>query len=116
MSDWIQSNWFELGSLMVQFAVLVTLAWFGRKLLRILSVSFGHSEALPRVSPSNVAVEQRVVEQEYAPPAFQPARQALARESRTWPGLIEWLREPIGNGGTYSRNRFIRWFQAPIGS
>ena len=28
ISDWIQSNWFELGSLLVQCAMLVTLAWF----------------------------------------------------------------------------------------
>ena len=26
MSDWIQTNWFELGSILVQCAVLATLA------------------------------------------------------------------------------------------
>ena len=110
MSDWIQSNWFELGSLLVQCAVLLTLAWFGRKLLRILSASYRG------LSPSNVAAQQRAIEQAYAPPAYEPDGQDSGGGTETWPGLIAWLREPMGRGEVLSRNRFIRWFQEPMGS
>jgi hypothetical protein len=116
ISDWIQSNWFELGSLLVQGAVLVTLGWFGRKLLRILSASYGQSEAARRLSPSNVAAQQRAIEQAYAPAAFEPDRQGSGGGTGTWPGFFAWLREPMGRGEIRSRNRVIRWFQEPMGS
>jgi hypothetical protein len=35
--DFIQSNWYELGSLAFQFAILAIVVSFGRKALRILS-------------------------------------------------------------------------------
>jgi hypothetical protein len=118
ISDWIQSNWFELGSLLVQCAMLVTLAWFGRKLLRILSASFEHNEALRGLSPSKVVDEQQTAEPAhgFATPEFESAGQGSAGRTGTSPGLIAWLQEPMGSGGIHSSNRVIRWLQAPMGS
>lgn len=46
MSDWIQSNWFELSTVILQLATLATLAWLGNKALAILASSRRHAESL----------------------------------------------------------------------
>lgn len=116
LSDWIQSNWFELGSLLVQSAVLLTLAWYGRKVLRILAAPNNHSEAPRRLAPANFADEQPTTNEAFAAPQFESPRHASVEVAAPWPGLIEWLRTPMGSGGTRSNNRVIRWLQTPIGS
>lgn len=35
--DFVQSNWYEIGSLAFQFAILAVVVWFGRKAVRVLS-------------------------------------------------------------------------------
>ena len=38
-STWIQSNWYELGNLLSQFAFLAAGIWFARKILRTMRAS-----------------------------------------------------------------------------
>ena len=116
ISDWIQNNWFELGSLLVQCALLATLAGFGRKLLRILAISYGQNEDLRRLSPPNVAAEQLTNKHAFATPEFESAGYGSGGVAAPWPGLIAWLQTPMGSGRIRPRSRVIRWLQAPIGS
>jgi len=97
MSEWLQSNWYEAGSLLFQFAILVALAWFGRNILKILRVSLGQEE--------------------------QPARPELSYTANAghsggigaaWNGVIVWLQTPMGSGGVGPFRRMIRWLQAPM--
>jgi hypothetical protein len=46
MFDWIGSNWFELGSLALQLAILSVAVSYGRKALRILSVPLAAGRAV----------------------------------------------------------------------
>jgi hypothetical protein len=112
MSDWIKSNWFELGSLLVQCAVLATLAWYGRKVLRILSASYDQLEALRR----NVAAEQKITEQAFALAGFEHTGDSSGGIAAAWRALITWLRAPMGSGGIGPSSRLKRWLQAPMGS
>jgi hypothetical protein len=43
--DWVQNYWFELSSLLLQLATLVTVIWFGRKGLAIFAGSPRATEA-----------------------------------------------------------------------
>jgi hypothetical protein len=112
ISDWIQSNWFELGGLLVQCAVLATLAWYGRKVSRILMASYDQMEALRR----NVAAEQQITKQAFAPAGFERDEHGSGGVAAAWGDLITWLRAPMGSGRIGPRSRVIRWLQAPMGS
>ncbi len=116
LSDWIQSNWFELGSLLVQCAVLATLAWYGRKVLSILVASYDQNEALRRLWLSNAAAEQRITQQALAPTGFDRAGHNSGRVAAAWRGLITWLQGPMRSGRIRPSRKVIRWLQAPMGS
>ena len=94
--DWVQNNWFALGSLLIQFGILATLAWFGRSILRIIKA---WDEAQPRVALPEAADDRY--------------EGGLAT---TWHGVIRWLQEPMGTGGPGPFRRIIRWLQAPMGT
>lgn len=96
LSDWVQSNWFQLGSFLVQFGILATLAWYGRSILRIIRA---WDEAQPRVALPDAADERY--------------EGGLAT---TWHDIIRWLQEPMGSGGPGPFRRVLRWLQAPMGS
>jgi hypothetical protein len=112
ISDWIQSNWFELVSLLVQCAVLATLAWYGRKVLRILLASYDQLEALRK----NVAAEHQITEQAFAPVRVERVGHGSGGVAAAWRDLIVWLRAPMGSGGIGPSSRVKRWLQAPMGS
>jgi hypothetical protein len=109
INDWIQTNWFELGSLLIQFAILATVAWYGRKALRILVASRHQNEAMQGLSLSNVNGERQLGDPEDA--EHGPGRVAVA-----WCNLMAWFQAPMGSGGPGPFRRTIRWFQAPMGS
>ena len=116
LSDWVQSNWFELGSLLVQCAVLATLAWYGSKVLRILRVTAGHNKALQRLSLPDLPPEQPTTRQAFTPPQLESVGRGSGEGSAGWNGFIAWLKEPMGSDGIHSQSRVIRWLQSPIGS
>ena len=116
ISDWIQTNWFEMGSLLIQCAVLATLGLYGRKVLRILTASYDQNEALRRLWFSNVAAEERITQQAFAPAAFERAGRASGGVAAAWRDLITWLQAPMGSGGNGPTRRVMRWLQAPMRS
>ena len=114
ISDWIQGNWFALGSLLVQCAILATLFWYGRKVLEALQASLNQAEVPQQPPPSN-APDMLPTMQE-AGPVFGagitgPAGGGLADAGHN---LISWLQEPMGQVGAW--RRVMRWLQAPMGS
>ena len=98
MTAWLQSNWYEFGSLLVQFAILATLAWFGRGLLRMLRAFLTREQIQPTSALSNAA------EAEYD--------NGMAS---AWSGLLSWLQEPMGSSADGPFRRMMRWLQAPMG-
>jgi hypothetical protein len=114
ISDWIQSNWFEMGSLLIQCAILATLAWYGRKVLRILMASHDQNEALPTLSLSNATAERRITQEAVAPTGLEAAGYGPSRVVAAWCGLIGWLQAPMGSAGVMPWRKVIRWFQAPM--
>ncbi len=136
-SDWIQNNWYEAGSFLVQFTFLMAGIWFARKILRTLRASQEQVGALLRLSVSDVIPEQAhtasqrasseanpltgsspywLVQTETPPvsvldaPEPGPGRLASAGQ-----GVARWLQTPMSTGPSPLR-RVIRWLQSPAGS
>ena len=56
---WIQSNWYEMGNLFVQFVFLAAGIWFARKILRTLRASQEQVGALLKLSVAGGATDCR---------------------------------------------------------
>ena len=96
-SDWVQNNWFELGSFLVQCAILATLFVYGRQALRALLALQDQAEVPERPSSSKARGIRLTVQ-----------------EAGAWSNLIRWFQEPMGEVAAW--RRAMRWFQAPMGS
>jgi hypothetical protein len=57
-SAWIQSNWYELGNLLNQFAFLSAGIWFARKILRTMRASQEQVGALLKLSVTGSLTER----------------------------------------------------------
>lgn len=101
-------DWFELGSLLVQCAMLATLAWYGRKILRTLTAFYEQNEAPQMPAPSNATVDRGAAT---APIAYHAGGLASA-----WRDIVGWLQAPMARGSVAPWRRAITWFRAPIGS
>src|SRR5690348_9337071 len=130
--DFVQSNWYELGSLAVQFTILAMVLSFGRRILRILSIPLAASSAAsqaqvellqdleklsathdsrPSEQPEPVAYGGvgRVLSPMPGSPASNDAESAVLshREGRSpWRALVSWLKTPMNP--VASRRRIIR--------
>ncbi len=130
---WIQSNWYELGTLLSEVVFLAAGIWFARKILRTLRASQEQVGALLKLSVTGAVAERQsssaVAERPFAsaspywltpseippagsqePPESRPARSALGHS------LVVWLNTPMSSGGVAPWRRAIRWLQSPAGT
>ena len=109
LTDWMQQNWLELGTLLAQAAIPIILIWYGRKLLKTLEVSRHGAPAIQslRVTAINSPPDAAMIAEE---------------ERETAPGVArrftQWLQQPMTNHRTTPSpwRRLARWLQAPVGS
>jgi hypothetical protein len=110
-SDFLQDNWFELGSLIAQFGILTVIAWYARTKLRIPTISQRKVEPAPTLSeaPDEFAPREPVaagyggVGRMLSPMPATPSLETVpsgARAQRTspWRAMIQWLRTPMTFG------------------
>jgi hypothetical protein len=115
-SDWIQSNWFELGILVILCAILTVLVWFAQNILKTLRAWQEQVGALLKLSLSEVvplpgaAAEKDILT---VPEGRERGPNPLAISARK---LIGWLEAPMGSGGAGPWRKALRWLQAPAGS
>ena len=130
-STWIQSNWYELGNLVSQFAFLAAGIWFARKILRTMRASQEQFEALLKLSmtssvterPSSSVIAERTLSgaspywltpAEPTPPVLSeptemgPTRWEMARRS-----VLAWLQAPMSSAEVAPWRRVIKWLQEP---
>jgi hypothetical protein len=133
MSDWIQSYWYEFGSLALQFAILAVVVSYGRKALRILSVPLAASRAASQAQVELLQDLQKLSEAPGSRPSAEPraaayggvgrvlgpmpgapagshAEPVLARREglSPWHSLAAWLQTPMGNRPAPAWRRVIR--------
>jgi len=133
-SAWIQSNWYELGNLLSQFAFLAAGIWFARKILRTMRASQEQVGALLKLSVTGSLTERLsssvIAERTLAgaspywltPPEISPVGAAApqaenpSRRAVVWHKLIAWLQTPMSTGEVTSWRRVVKWLQAPVRS
>lgn len=131
---WIQSNWYALGNLLVQFAFLAAGIWFARKILRTMRSSQEQVGALLKLSVTGSVAERpsssAIAEQTLAgaspywltPPeifpvsAPEPQVNSPSRWTVAWHKLTVWLQTPMSTGEVAPWRRVVRWLQAPARS
>jgi hypothetical protein len=130
--DWIQNNWYQLGSFFVQFAFLCAAIWFARRILKTLRASQEQVGALLKLSVSGAATERHSESSQlprpaseaspyWLPPApshpdtaFVTSRDNPMHSESSGPGFMGWLKSPMRiTTGTSSFHRVLRWFQSP---
>jgi hypothetical protein len=146
ISTWIQSNWYEFGSILAQIAFLVAGVWFARKILKTLRASqeqFGAllkltlTDELAERAKANAAAQRPTASVEAdrptpyvmaewpTAPAPAPETPALTLPGGQRPhnplvaacrGIVRWLKAPIRRPGPSPLRKVARWLQAPARS
>ncbi|PYU59209.1 MAG: hypothetical protein DMG56_18920 [Acidobacteria bacterium] len=133
-TTWMQSNWYALGSLLLQVAFLAAVVRFAGEILRTMRASQEQVGTLLKLAvtgalserPAPSTVTERtflraspywLTPTEIPPvgplelPEGHPSRWTMARHS-----LVVWLQTPMSSGAAAPWRRAIRWLQAPAGS
>jgi hypothetical protein len=133
-STWIQSNWYSLGTLLLQAGFLTTGVWIARDILRSMRASQEQVGALLKLSLSGTIPERQsptaAAERFFAnaspywltpseiPPA--PAREPIELGPSRWSvarhSLVVWLNTPMRSSGSAPWRKALKWLQAPAGS
>jgi hypothetical protein len=129
--DWLQNNWYQLGSFLLQFAFLFAAIWFAKRILKTLRASQEQVGALLKLSVSGASLDRQTeapslphaaseVTTYWPPTPSQPATAFVTSEHRathsvsSGPGFLGWLKSPMGiTTGTSSFHRVLRWLQSP---
>ena len=130
-STWIQSNWYELGNLLSQFAFLAAGIWFARKILRTMRASQEQFGALLKLSmtssvterPSSSVIAERTLNgaspywltpAEPTPPVLsEPAETGPTRWEMARRSVLAWLQAPMSSAEVTPWRRVIKWLQEP---
>jgi hypothetical protein len=110
--DFLQDNWFELGSLIAQFGILVVIAWYARMKLRVPTTSHREVEpaAMTPESPEEFVPREaataryggvgRMLSPMPAVPSLEavPSSAERVQVTNPWRGMIRWLRTPMTFG------------------
>jgi hypothetical protein len=123
MFDWIQSYWFEWGSLAIQFAILAVVVAYGRKALRLLSAPLAASRAASQAQVELLQDLENLSEMHGSRPTAEPRASVYGGVGRMlspmpeapagseaepvvtarregispWHALVAWLQTPMGN-------------------
>jgi hypothetical protein len=135
ITAWMQSNWYELGTLVAEFAFVAAAIWFARKILRTLRASQEQVGALLKLSVTGGAADRQSPNAAADRPSIAaaspywltPSETASAgspEQAESAPhlmathknGLIVWLQTPMSSGGVAPWRKAIRWLQSPAGS
>ena len=129
-TTWMQSNWFALGSLLLQVAFLAAVVRFAGEILRTMRASQEQVGALIKLTVAGTVPERQsastAAERSFATgspywltPSEVPANQPELSESRlsnAGHGIVAWLNTPMKSGSAAPWRKAIRWLQSPAGS
>lgn len=144
ISSWIQLNWQELGTFLVEIAFLIAAIWFARSILKTLRSFQEQIGALLRltITPPDAPREREGAHPgasarsnlgETSPywltpsetqPATSAEQAALSEpvESRAnlivrmWRGVVSWMNAPMTTAQAGPWHRLVNWLRAPARS
>lgn len=113
--DWIQGQWYQLASVLIQLGILATLFFQARKALRLIGASKVHVEPRQDVVES-YSLTGRPASINVAPEEPETHWHIGSHVSAAFNGVGSWLQAPMGGGSARHVGRLRRWLQAPAGS
>ncbi|HVH71284.1 MAG TPA: hypothetical protein VNB49_09270 [Candidatus Dormibacteraeota bacterium] len=84
--NWMQSNWYEFGSLLAQFGFFIAAVWFGRKILMSMRATQQQFGALLRLSMTD-GLEEHSKDSEIAREPIPAPRPSVVASSMLSPAL-----------------------------
>lgn len=138
ISSWIQTNWQELATFLVEVAFLIAGVWFAHNILKamrafqeqigaLLKLSITPNAAERESSPANAHSSLAETSPYWLTPSA--AETAAAVESgpvesgpgwmaRAWQGVVTWMNEPMTNAHAQAGawHRFVHWLRTPAGT
>jgi hypothetical protein len=115
-SDWAQTNWFELGILVLLSVTLATVVWFARNILKTLRASQEQVGALLRLSFSEVIPVQAPAAEVSAPALSEPSPRGPNLLVVACRNLVNWFQAPMSSSSAAPWRKVLHWLQAPAGS
>lgn len=137
---WIQTNWQELGTFLVEVAFLIAAVWFGHNILKALRAfqeqigallkltitpSAGEREAAQTSARSNLGEtspywltpsESQGGQTEQTAEVREPVESGPSWIVRAWRGVIAWMTTPMKSAHDGSWHRFVNWLRSPARS
>jgi hypothetical protein len=126
---WTETNWYSLGTLLIQLSFLVAGVWFARNFLTAIRVFQEQIGALLKLSitsdPHSAAVQTRrqvadlsqhwllPLDRSPIPDVSKPAEHGPGQLASAWHRLVLWLQEPMYSTEVSVWRRFVGWLQAP---
>jgi hypothetical protein len=133
-SGWMHSNWYELGTLLVEVGFLAAGVWFAGRILRTLRAFQEQFGALLKLSVTDAFPEKHAASLASGRPfgeaspywltptlmppmdAPQPEESGPSRWAVARHHLVVWLQTPMSSGDDASWRKVVKWLQAPAGS
>jgi hypothetical protein len=112
-TTWMQSNWYALGNLLIQFAFLAAGIWFARKILRTMRSSQEQVAALLKLSFTG-AVSDRLSSIAAAERSFATASPYWLTPLESSPVAVQVPQESGPSRWAVARQRAIAWLQTPM--
>lgn len=120
--DWIQSYWFEWGSLAIQLAILAVVISYGRKALRLLSAPLSASRAASRAQVELLEDLETLTGTPVSHHGAEPKATAYGGVGRMLSPLPEGAAEyqpeptvPVRRDGGSPWRALVAWLQTPMG-
>jgi hypothetical protein len=113
--DWIQGQWYQLASVLIQLGILATLFFQARKALRLIGASKAHVEPRQDVVES-YSLTGRPASINAEPEEPETHWHIGSHVSAACRRVGSWLQGPMGGGSARHVGRLRRWLQAPTGS
>ncbi len=86
--DWLSSNWYEAGTLLLHAAILVTLIWYVRKSVRLKTAS---------LQPFETQRRESLTFRETEPDTSFHTERVVRRGPSPLRRFTHWLQTPIGS-------------------
>ncbi|MGA8223512.1 MAG: hypothetical protein WB780_17825 [Candidatus Acidiferrales bacterium] len=120
--DWIQSYWFEWGSLAIQLAILAVVISYGRKALRLLSAPLAASRAASQAQVELLEDLETLSGTPISSPAGEPRATAYGGVGRFLSPMPEGAAasqpepaESVRREGGSPWGALVAWLQTPMG-
>jgi|SRR5690348_4210176 hypothetical protein len=140
VNAWIQTNWQELGTFLVEVAFLIAAVWFAHNILKALRAfqeqigallkltitpSAGEREAPQTSARSNLAEtspywltpsESQGGQTEQTAEVREPIESGPSWIVRAWGGVIAWMTTPMKSAHVGAWHRVVNWLRSPARS